>query len=171
MGGFFAFAKLDVGSGNLVIWTFGFRSAWVIARIVMINEYAFVGNIFLVIHFSIILRKQKIKRKKSPTFLHRNSSHSFSYFHSSLYSHACVILHSFNTTTFFSFSSSEVWTWTAEVKGVKLVLSRDLGVLSAVLFVCLFMSSLRRVELTQEPGCVLCTVRNTCSYIINQSNY
>lgn len=101
MVGFFPFAKLYVGLGNLVIWTFSFRSTSVIARIVMINEYAFVGNIFLVIHFNIILRKQKIKRKKSPTFFDHNNSHSFSYFHFSLYSHACVILHSFNTTTFF----------------------------------------------------------------------
>ena len=146
MVGFFPFAKLYVGLGNLVIWTFSFRSTSVIARIVMINEYAFVGNIFLVIHFNIILRKQKIKRKKSPTFFDHNNSHSFSYFHFSLYSHACVILHSFNTTTFFFLLfSSEVWTWTAEVKGVKLVLSWDLGVLFAVLFVCLFMSSLRCV--------------------------
>lgn len=170
MVGFFAFAKLVVGSGNLVIWTFSFRSTWVIARIVMINEYAFVGNVFLVIRFSIILRKQKIKRKKSPTFLHHNNSHSFSYFHSSLYSHACVILHSFNTTTFFFLFflwSLNLNSWSQ--RGQACFVTRSGS--SVCSSVCLFMSSLRRVELTKEPGCVLCTVRNTCSYIINQSNY
>lgn len=60
----------------------------------MANEYAFVRNIFLVIHFNIILTKQtKTKNGKVSEFFHVDNSN---YFLSTLCSHAYVILRSFN---------------------------------------------------------------------------